>query len=220
MNDDEKFAQAFYEDLEGGRLGLLSVVAKVVFDLSGYFYASNFIRKAHLKTSDRVLEVGCGTASILMRAHGFRDSTKRYYGVDISITMLDRARRNIKRKRLEDSISIVAGPASSLPFKDESFSVVLFAYVIKHLFDGTLVSALREAHRVLVPGGRLVVWEFVPSSMQWANRYVYSVTRAVRLRDLEEVTSFLEKTSFSHPEPFTIIAPWMPTGTFAVVVTK
>ncbi|MFQ5957298.1 MAG: class I SAM-dependent methyltransferase [Candidatus Brocadiales bacterium] len=220
MNEDERSAQAFYEDLEGGRLGLLSAVARVVFDLSGYFYAGSFIRRARLRPSERVLEVGCGTASILIRAHGFRDSTRRYYGVDISHTMLERATHNIKRKHLEDSISIAAGPASSLPFKDESFSAVLFAYVIKHLSDETFVSALREANRVLVPGGRLVMWEFVPSSMGWANRYVYSVTRAVRLRNQEEIATFLEKTSFSRPEPFTILAPWMPTRTFAVVATK
>lgn len=223
MNDDERFAQAFYEDLYGGRLGLLSMVAKVVFDLSGYFYTGNLIRKAHLKPSDRLLEVGCGTASILIKAHGFRDSTSKYYGVDISYTMLERARHNIHRQGLDGSIFIAAGPASSLPFKDRSFSVVLFAFVIKHLSDETLVSALREANRVLVPGGRLVMWEFLPSSAWfkgWANRYVYSVTRAVRLRDLGEVALFLERSSFSQPEPFTIVAPWMPTRTFAAVATK
>src|SRR3990167_9429056 len=100
MNDDERFAQAFYEDLEGGRLGLLSVVAKIVFDLSGYFYASSLIRKAHLRPSDRMLEVGCGTASMLIRAHGFRNSVSKYYGVDVSYTMLDRARHNIRRQGL------------------------------------------------------------------------------------------------------------------------
>lgn len=220
MNDDERFAQAFYEDLEGGRLGLLSVVAKIVFDLSGYFYAGSLIRKAHLRPSDRVLEVGCGTASMLIRAHGFRNSASKYYGVDISHTMLDRARHNIRRQGLDGSIFIAAAPASSLPFKDESFNVVLFAFVIKHLSDETLASALGETHRVLTPGGRLVMWEFLPSSMGWASRYVYSVTRAVRLRGLGEVVSLLEDASFPRPEPFTILAPWMPTRTFAVVATK
>lgn len=220
MNEDERFAQAFYEDLEGGRLGMLSLVARVVFDISGYFYAGNFVRRAHLRPSDRVLEVGCGTASILIRTHSFMDSTSKYYGVDISHTMLDRARNNIRRRHLEGSISIAAAPASSLPFEDGSFNAILLAYVIKHLSNETLFSALQEAHRVLVPGGRLVMWEFVPSSMEWANRYVYSVTRAVRLRDLGEMVSLLEQASFSHPKPFTIIAPWMPTRTFAVVVTK
>ncbi len=220
MNEDERFTQAFYEDLETGRLGLLSLVAGVVFNLSGYFYAGSFVRRARLRPSDHVLEVGCGTASILIRAHKFRDSRSRYYGVDICHTMLGRARHNIRKNHMEGYISIAASPASSLPFKDESFSVVLFAYVIKHLSDGTLASALSEAHRVLVPGGRLIMWEFAPSSMRWANRYVYSVTRAIRLRDIEEVKAFLGEASFSSPEQFTILAPWMPTRTFAVVATK
>lgn len=220
MNEDEKFAQAFYDDLEGGRLGLLSIVARIVFDLSGYFYASNLVRKARLRPFDRLLEVGCGTASILMRTHHFRDSAAKYYGVDISHTMLNRARHTIRKKHLEGTIHIAAGPASSLPFKDGSFNVVLLAYVIKHLCDETLASALRESYRVLVSGGRLVMWEFAPSPMEWANRYVYSITRAIKLRDLEEVTRFLERASFSNPEPFTIVAPWMPTRTFAVVATK
>ncbi len=222
MNDDERFTRAFYDDLEGGRLGLLSFVARIVFDLSGYFYARNFISKARLRPSDRVLEVGCGTASILMRAREvrFRYPMSKYYGVDTSLTMLERARRNIGVRGLGSSVFIAAGPASSLPFGDERFAVVLFAFVIKHLSDETLTSAFREAHRVLVPGGRLVMWEFSSSSMGWANRYVYSVTRAVKLRDGEEVAAFLKKSSFSYPERFTIIAPWMPTRTFGMVATK
>ncbi|MHC4197498.1 MAG: class I SAM-dependent methyltransferase [Planctomycetota bacterium] len=222
MNKDERSAQAFYDELEGGRLGLLSIVARVVFDLSGYFYAGSLVRKANLRPTDRLLEVGCGTASILIRAHGFRDSGSTYCGVDISSVMLDRARHNIRCHGLDGSIFIASVPASSLPFKDESFSVALFAFAIKHLSDDTLMSALGEAHRVLVPGGRLVMWEFLPLTVfkRWAERYVYSVTRAVRLRDLKQVTSFLEKNSFSRPEPFTIVAPWMPTGTFALVATK
>lgn len=222
MNEDERLTQAFYEDLEGGRLGLLSMVARVVFDLSGYFYAGTFITKSRLKPYDRILEVGCGTASILIRVRDirFRHPGSKCYGIDTSFTMLERARRNICRRDLGGSVFIAAAPASSLPFRDDSFSVVLLAFVIKHLSDKTLTSALREANRVLVPGGRLVMWEFLPSSMKWANRYVYSVTRAIKLRNREEVASMLEKTPFSNPEPFTIIAPWMPTRTFGLVATK
>lgn len=220
MNEDERFAQAFYEDLEGGRLGLFSLVARTVFDVSGYFYAGNLLRSAGLRPRDRVLEVGCGAASILIRAHGLRDSTRRYYGVDVCLTMLGRARENIKRRDLSGWVSIAAAPASCLPFKDRSFDMVLLAYVIKHLSDETFASSLREAYRVLLPGGHLVMWEFLPSPIPWINNRLYSITKARRLRGYEEIVSFLAEASFTNPERFSIFAPWLPTRTLAVVATK
>lgn len=51
---------------------------------------------------------------------------------------------------------VVQGVAEALPFRDESFDVVLFGSSLDHIVDAG--KALREARRVLVPGGRVALW--------------------------------------------------------------
>ncbi|HHT9121117.1 MAG TPA: class I SAM-dependent methyltransferase [Candidatus Hypogeohydataceae bacterium YC41] len=217
MYEDEKFAQVFYDELEGGGLGTLSFVGRMVFDISGFFYVGNLLRHCRLRSSHRVLEIGCGAASILTRAYSVNGSNKTYFGIDISPVMLDRARQNIQKKGLNDRIFLVESPASTLPFKSQSFDLVFLAYVIKHLSDESLASCLREAYRVLIPGGNLALWEFLPSPISWINRYIYAITRAQKLRTLPEVLSFLGDGGFPVARSFTVIAPWLPTKTLALV---
>lgn len=220
MYEDERFAQSFYDELEGGRLGILSFVGRRVFDISGYFYVGNLLRHCRLRSSHKVLEIGCGAASILTRAYFADGSNKRYFGIDISPIMLNRARQIIHGKGLEGHIFLVESPASALPFKSESFDLVFLAYVIKHLSDESLASCLREAHRVLVPGGNLAFWEFLPSPFPWINRYINAITKAQRLRTYPEVLSFLAETGFPEAKSFTVVAPWLPTKTLALVAEK
>jgi ubiquinone/menaquinone biosynthesis C-methylase UbiE len=220
MYEDEKFARVFYDDLEGGGLGLLSFVGRWVFDISGYFYVGNLLRHCKLRSSHKVLEIGCGAASILIKAYFVGGADKRYFGLDVSPVMLDRARQNICRWRLDGHIFLVDSPASTLPFKSESFDVVLLAYVIKHLSDESLSSCFREIHRVLAPGGVMALWEFLPSPISWINNYIYNITRAQRLRTYEEVLSFLAEAGFPAARRFTVLAPWLPTKTLALVAEK
>jgi ubiquinone/menaquinone biosynthesis C-methylase UbiE len=220
MYEDERFAQAFYDELEGGRLGILSLVGRRVFDISGYFYVGNLLRHCRLRSSHKVLEIGCGAASILIRANLVNGHRKRFFGIDVSPIMLDRARQNIHRKGLNDCIFLVESPASSLPFKSESFDLVFLAYVVKHLSNESLASCLKEANRVLLPGGSLALWEFLPSPISWINSYIYAITRAQHVRTAPEMLSFLAEAGFPEAKRFTVIAPWLPTKTLALVAQK
>jgi ubiquinone/menaquinone biosynthesis C-methylase UbiE len=54
-------------------------------------------------------------------------------------------------------ISFVSGSALKPPFKDQNFDAVCLFDVIEHLPKGSELTTLREAHRVLRPGGGLYV---------------------------------------------------------------
>ena len=91
-----------------------------------------------------VLEVGCGTGLILERL-GRR--ARSAVGVDLSPGMLERARAR--------GLEVHQSDASSLPFDDESFDLVVSFKVLAHVED--IGGALREIHRVLRPGGHAVL---------------------------------------------------------------
>jgi len=88
-----------------------------------------------------ILDVGCGTG-IISRLYPDKDIT----GIDISEGMLRYHPGNCLR-----------GSADDIPFPDESFDAVIGRSILHHLDDPA--KAIREMHRVLRPGGRLVLWE-------------------------------------------------------------
>jgi SAM-dependent methyltransferase len=100
---------------------------------------------------DRSLEVGAGTGYFslnLLRAGVVRDATC----TDISPGMVRTLAANAERLGLE--VRALRADAESLPFRDQSFDLVLGHAVLHHLPD--LERAFSEFHRVLNPGGRIV----------------------------------------------------------------
>ena len=98
----------------------------------------------------RILDVGCGTGANLELLGQFGDAE----GVDVSDEAL-----SFCRARGLGSVRKCA--AESLPFEDESFDLVTGLDVVEHLDDD--LAGLGEMHRVLRPGGRIMV--FVPAFM-------------------------------------------------------
>jgi ubiquinone/menaquinone biosynthesis C-methylase UbiE len=117
----------------------------------------------------RILDVGTGTGA-LARAAVVRWPTATIVGLDASRAMLDVARGEAARMlspKVTARLDWRTGLAESLPFGDADFDLVASAFVYQLVRDR--LAALREAHRVLVPGGRLayVTWldsgdDFVP----------------------------------------------------------
>src|SRR5207344_784693 len=76
-------------------------------------------------------------------------------GVDPSAALLARARKKARRARSGIAFELSGGEA--LPFPDRSFDLVLSSLVLHHLSHDALRSSAHEMHRVLKPGGRLLI---------------------------------------------------------------
>jgi demethylmenaquinone methyltransferase / 2-methoxy-6-polyprenyl-1,4-benzoquinol methylase len=116
------------------------------------------VRAAAVKPGDAVLDCACGTGDL---THAFAASpAARVVGLDFTPQMLDVAR--LKQHRLPapiaSKVQYLEGDAQALPFPDQSFDVLSIAFGIRNVTDPH--AALREFHRVLRPGGRLVILEF------------------------------------------------------------
>jgi ubiquinone/menaquinone biosynthesis C-methylase UbiE len=107
---------------------------------------------AGIGPDDAVLDVGCATGPLTRLA---RQATRgRVTGLDASPQMLDRARA------ASPFIEYVHGRAEKLPFDDHDFDAVILSLVLHYLSAEDAARAIAEAHRVLGPGGRVVVVDF------------------------------------------------------------
>jgi ubiquinone/menaquinone biosynthesis C-methylase UbiE len=139
----------------------------------------------------RVIDIGCGTgrfATLLAAEHN-----ARVWGIDPSPEMLAVARRRGPR-----SVGFRVGRAEELPFKDGWFERASM-WLVAHLVDRPV--ALREARRVLVGGGRLVVATFDPAHFDrfYLNR-VFPTLEAIdraRFPGRDELTEELETAGFA-----------------------
>jgi len=114
-----------------------------------------------LQGDEHVLDIGCGRGAVLISA-AQRLSSGRATGADIwrlrdqTGNSQAAARRNAEIESVSERVDLVNADARDLPFLSGSFDVVLSNLAVSNISDGDeRAKALREAVRVLRPGGQL-----------------------------------------------------------------
>jgi SAM-dependent methyltransferase len=117
--------------------------------------ASKLVKFAGITAGQRVLDVGCGTGVVAVTA---ALQGAKAFGLDLTPTLLERARENAKIAGVD--IEFVEGDAEALPYPDDSFDVVVSQF--GHMFAPRPAIAVKEMLRVLKSGGRIAFSTWPP----------------------------------------------------------
>jgi len=101
-----------------------------------------------------VLDVGCGTGTLAGQLV-VADAQVQVLGIDGDEDVLSRARA--KTEALGERLRFSVGLADALPISDAAVDTLVASLLLHHLAPEAKLRALREARRVLRPGGRLVI---------------------------------------------------------------
>jgi arsenite methyltransferase len=114
------------------------------------------------KPGERILDVGVGPGFLAAEIAGLVGPSGEVHGVDPSESMLALA-----AARCGEAVRLRTGDATRLPYPDGEFGAAVSTQVLEYVAD--IPAALDEAHRVLRPGGRLVVLDTDWDSIVWRN---------------------------------------------------
>ena len=158
-----------------------------------------------------VLEVGCGTGNYIGAVH--RLTGARAFGIDPSAQMLATARERAP------GVALTEGRAESLPYPDGQFDLVYSVDVIHHVKDRP--AYIREAHRVLKPGGQVctvtdsewIIRQREPLTTYFPESVAHELARYPSIADLRR---WMEQAGFTriseqmveHRGEITDIAPY------------
>lgn len=148
------FGVAYSTYMERPRLSWL--IARAVWggDSRPYYESMGAIRE--VTDGSTIVDCPCGAGVALRELDPDREL--RYIALDLSPSMLRRARKRVERRGLRQ-VEVMQADATEIPLSDDSADLFL-SYWGLHCFEDP-AAALAEAARILKPGGRLVGSTFV-----------------------------------------------------------
>ena len=103
-----------------------------------------------------ILDIATGTGDFAIEALALNPD--KIIGVDISKGMLEVGKQKMKKKKLDHKIELQLGDSEGLLFPDNNFDAVIVSFGVRNFEN--LEKGLTDMHRVLKPGGKMVILEF------------------------------------------------------------
>jgi demethylmenaquinone methyltransferase/2-methoxy-6-polyprenyl-1,4-benzoquinol methylase len=156
----------------------------------------------------KIIDLAAGTGDMLIALLREHRDIAEATGLDISENMLELCRAKLRRHGLEDHINLLCADAAATSLPDDQFDAATMAFGIRNTPDAA--ATLKEIHRILKPGGTVLILEFsLPTCLvvRWFYlRYLRRVVpfigalvsgdrRAYRYLD-ESIESFLQPAEF------------------------
>jgi demethylmenaquinone methyltransferase/2-methoxy-6-polyprenyl-1,4-benzoquinol methylase len=146
--DDPSRRETFVREIFDDTARWYDMAASMLSFGSGDFYRREAIKRTGLQPGMRLLDLATGTGVVARAAAAVTGDARSIVGMDPSFGMLHEGRTSSAK---------VQAPAELLPFADASFDRITIGFALRHFADLGIV--FRECHRVLRPGGKLVIFE-------------------------------------------------------------
>lgn len=126
----------------------------------------------------RILDVATGTGDVALEIAAQTPDSVSIVGVDFAKEMVELGREKVRLSPYAGRITMEVAPCEAIPFPEESFDSVTIAFGIRNVVDR--LQGLREMHRVLKSGGRVVILEFsTPRSKIFKSLYYFYFLRVL-----------------------------------------
>jgi ubiquinone/menaquinone biosynthesis C-methylase UbiE len=117
-----------------------------------HFTQKRVLSLLNLHENQCFLDMGCGTGWAVRYAASLVKNKGKFYGIDISPKMIEKAKRNCAGC---ENTYFYKADAAALPFKNAFFDFIICTNSFHHYFNPSKV--LNEVYRVLKPGGKIYI---------------------------------------------------------------
>lgn len=110
---------------------------------------------SHIKKGQTVLDLGCGTGALTLRA---AQKGAKVKGIDVNPQMLEIAQKRVVEAKLGQNVELCEMGVAELGYeKSKSYDIVMSGLCFSELSESELIYTLKEVKRILKPGGLLLV---------------------------------------------------------------
>jgi demethylmenaquinone methyltransferase/2-methoxy-6-polyprenyl-1,4-benzoquinol methylase len=165
------------------------------------------IASANVKIGDKVLDIAGGTGDLAIEFRKKVGESGKVILSDINASMLNEGRANLINKGVF-GIDFVQLNAQYLPFNDNTFDCVSIAFGLRNVTDKG--QSLREMHRILKPGGCLLILEFSKTDSEFLKKFYdfYSFNIMPKLGEIiaddKASYQYLAESIRKHPDQETL----------------
>ena len=162
------------------------------------------IELSAVRSGQTVLDIAGGTGDLAAKFSKLVGADGKVILADINAAMLSVGRDRLIDKGALSNIDVVQADAQFLPFEDNSIDCITIAFGLRNVTDKA--KALRSMHRVLKPGGRVLVLEFSKPTSPLLSRvydaYSFSALPAMGKLITDDADSYryLAESIRKHPD--------------------
>lgn len=155
----------------------------------------SLLEGADLARASRVLDIGCGTGTLAI-AIKERFPHLEVLGIDPDPKALNRAIR--KARRVSATIQFTQGYSEELTYREGSFDRVFSSFMFHHVPDESKPQMLREAFRVLAPGGSFHMLDMARTGDEEQKRTApHGMMRHLTQNSDHQILTLLQRARFS-----------------------